>query len=254
MGFADANNFGIKRTGFVSDFTVFLNQDTVSSRGWIDSCLDCFRRDPKLGVLSPGLRTYDLTDWEQNLVACVRESGLPESTLETEADKIVKVHQVTAAAMMIRTDVLHQVGPFDPIFGSYYEDYDLCRRIRNAGYTIGVCPSARVGHFSGSVTSTANAERRRARTLIRNRLIHKVRATNGGRLRVLAEHLCCTFPRNLTRGLLRTKSSQPISATLAAHWDLMKIADRLLSEKRDESLWQQYLQSFRTPDFERSSN
>ena len=90
MGFADANNFGIQRTEFESEFTVFLNQDTVSTPLWIDDCVACFRNDPKLGILSPGLRTYDLSDWEPNLAACVCESGLTDRVLEAEADKHVE--------------------------------------------------------------------------------------------------------------------------------------------------------------------
>lgn len=240
LGFADANNFGIKNTRFESKFTVFLNQDTVSTAGWIDSCVDCFENDSSLGILSPGLRTYDLSEWEPNLAACVRES---DQSLDQDA-AMIELQNVTAAAMMIRTDVLHEVGPFDPIFGSYYEDYDLCRRVRRAGYRVGVCPAARVGHFSGSVTSTPDAERRRTRALVRNRLIHKVRESTSGRLGVLAKHCLFTLPVNLVRGLLRTKSSQPVSSTLAAHWDLMKIADRLISKERDDNQWRQFLSQF----------
>lgn len=241
MGFADANNFGLQQSRADSEFTVFLNQDTISAPNWIDTCIKCFRKDPELGILSPGLRTYDLSDWEPNLLACVRESGKTNDSLN---DSFVELRNVTAAAMMVRTAVLRGVGPFDPIFGSYYEDYDLCRRVRNAGYKVGICPAARVGHFSGSVTSTPAAERRRTRALVRNRLIHNVRESGHDRLGVLAKHLCYTLPINVVRGLLRTKSSQPVLSTLGAHWDLMKIADRLLSKRRDESQWSRFLTGF----------
>ncbi|MEO2033872.1 MAG: glycosyltransferase family 2 protein [Planctomycetaceae bacterium] len=252
MGFADANNFGIGQTRFESDLTVFLNQDTISSDGWIDACADCFASDSSLGILSPGLRTYDMDDWEPNLLTCLADSGKSTVSEASEAG-VVAVRQVTAAAMIVRTEILDQLGPFDPIFGSYYEDYDLCRRIRNAGHTIGVCLGARVGHFSGSVTSTPEQSRRRMRSLIRNRLIHKVRESGDRRLRVLAVHFAMTLPKNLIRGLLRTKSSQPLITTVAAHWDLLKIARRLVSKRRDESDWRQFLQDCGTTTESRSS-
>ena len=241
MGFADANNFGIQQTQFESDYTVFLNQDTVSTEGWIDRCVDCFKADSQLGILSPGLRTYDLSEWEPNLLACVRECG---QKIDSANTSVVELQNVTAAAMMIRTDVLREVGPFDPIFGSYYEDYDLCRRVRNAGYKVAACPAAHVGHFSGSVTSTPEAHRRRTRTLARNRLIHKVRESGRDRLGVLAKHVCYTLPVNLVRGLLRTESSPPVLSTLGAHWDLLKICGRLVSERRDHEQWKQFLTEF----------
>jgi hypothetical protein len=244
MGFADANNFGIGHTRFESDLTVFLNQDTVSTDGWIDTCVDCFMSDSSLGVLSPGLRTYDMNDWELNLLTCLAENGKSTES-EVSGTGVIAVRQVTAAAMVVRTDILDQVGPFDPIFGSYYEDYDLCRRVRNAGYTVGVCLGARVGHFSGSVTSTREQARRRTRSLIRNRLIHKVRESGDRRLRVLASHFAMTLPKNLIRGLLRTNSSQPVAATVAAHWDLMKITRRLVSKQYDEQRWLEFLAEFK---------
>lgn len=242
MGFVDANNYGLEKTRGNSEFTIFLNQDTVSTPGWIDACLECFKNDPKLGILSAGLMGYDLSDWEPNLLACVRESG--KSIVDLASTMVVELLSVTAAAMVIRTDVLRAVGPFDPIFGSYYEDYDLCRRVRNAGYKVGVCPSARVGHFSGSVTSTPAAERRRMRSLIRNRLIHHVRESGSDRLGVLAKHMCCTLPLNVLRGLLRTRSSQPILTTLGAHWDLFKITGRLMSARRDDDEWMLFRKQF----------
>ena len=221
---------------------MFLNQDTVSTDGWIDRCVKCFEDDSQLGILSPGLRTYDLSEWEPNLAACVEESG---TSIELQDESAIELHNVTAAAMMIRTDILHAVGPFDPIFGSYYEDYDLCRRVRNAGCKVAVCPAAQVGHFSGSVTSTPAAEKRRTRAIARNRLIHHVREHSGDRLSVLAKHLFYALPLNLIRGLLRTSSSQPISATLGAQWDLLKIAGRLVSERRDHEQWKHFLSEFR---------
>ena len=243
LGFAQANNFAIQQTRILSDFTVFLNQDTVSTDGWIDRCIECFDRNDRLGVLSPGLRTYDLTEWEPNLAACVRESA---QTLEAVPSELLQVRAVTAAAMIVRTKLLDQAGPFDPIFDSYYEDFDLCRRVRNAGYTVGVCPGAWVGHFSGSVTSTPSAIERRSRTLIRNRLIHELRENPERRQAVLLRHLLVALPINLVRGLLRTASSQSVSATLGAHWDLIRIGDRLLSASRDEKLWKQFLAEFRS--------
>lgn len=241
MGFAEANNFGMQHARSHSDYTVFLNQDTVSTPGWIDACIECFEQDPKLGVVSPGLRTYDLSDWEPNLVACARRDGV---VLDEVSRPCVPLRHVTAAAMVIRTDVLSEVGPFDPIFGSYYEDYDLCRRVREAGYRVGVCPAARVGHFSGSVTSTPQAVRKRTRKLIRNRLICKLREAPRRR-DVLCRHLLYALPVNLLRGIVRTKSSQPVRSTLAAHWDLLWIIGRLVSDRLDQRAWARYLEDFR---------
>jgi len=249
LGFADANNFGLRHTACESKYTVFLNQDTVSTSGWIDRCVECFENEADVGVISPGLRQYDLCDWEPNLVECVKQKGLGQESLK---QSVLELDFVTAAAMAIRTDVLDQNGPFDPFFGSYYEDYDLCRRVRNAGYRVIACTDARVGHFSGSVSVSRQTSKRRARALIRNRLIHKVREHPTHRLRTLLRY-AAGLPRNLLRGILQTPSSQPVSATLLGCVDVIRALPRLLSERRDIAEWQKFLREFRNGDSDASA-
>jgi GT2 family glycosyltransferase len=60
-----------------------------------------------------------------------------------------EVDQPMGAALMIRKDVLDQVGRFDERFFLYMEDVDLCERIRRAGYQIYLLPEARMIHHAG---------------------------------------------------------------------------------------------------------
>jgi GT2 family glycosyltransferase len=64
----------------------------------------------------------------------------------TEADEISPVHQPAGACLMIRRDVLEKVGYFDNRYELFYEDVDLCRRVRKAGYEIVFNPKAAVVH------------------------------------------------------------------------------------------------------------
>jgi N-acetylglucosaminyl-diphospho-decaprenol L-rhamnosyltransferase len=54
---------------------------------------------------------------------------------------------VTGACLMVRREVLEQVGPLDEAFFFEGEDVDWCRRIRAAGWEIGLLPAARVMHL-----------------------------------------------------------------------------------------------------------
>jgi GT2 family glycosyltransferase len=53
---------------------------------------------------------------------------------------------------MFRFEALRQTGFFDPGFFLYYEEVDLMRRLRAAGWRILYTPDAQVIHAAGSAT------------------------------------------------------------------------------------------------------
>jgi GT2 family glycosyltransferase len=60
-----------------------------------------------------------------------------------------EVDWVSGACMLARRDALGAVGGFDERYFLYWEDADLCRRLRNRGYSIRYVPDARVTHTVG---------------------------------------------------------------------------------------------------------
>ena len=259
LGFAEANNFALVRASHLEDVVLFLNQDTISPAGWLDRCLEAMAGDATLGAVSPLIRTYDDDGWDPSFLACLdeeqreqlavrygnevlpKDNPTPGMTLQKGNVEVWQTSNAPAPALLVRTDVLRKVGPFDPVFGSYYEDYDLCRRIRQAGFRIGFVTGAHVRHFSGSTTDTPEKERRRMRQIIRNRVIYQLREEGTGRRLGVLRWFGRDLPRRLVRGLMRTPSSQPPGVTLGAYGDLVHLLPRLVSEKRDEAAWQAYL-------------
>ena len=59
------------------------------------------------------------------------------------------------ASLLIRRELFERVGGFDERFFLYWEDADLCRRLRDLGYTIRYVPAARVVHVGGRSARTA---------------------------------------------------------------------------------------------------
>ena len=242
LGFAEANNYALVNASRLENAVLFLNQDTMSPAGWIDDCMTVLSKNPDIGALSPVIRNYDDTAWDPSFLDCL--TGEQKKSLEEESDnQIIEVINAPAPALFVRTDILKTTGPFDPIYGSYYEDYDLCRRIRDIGYSIAFNKGAFIRHYSGGSTQSKEQRERRMKQIIRTLIIYKVRESNSKRCRTLFNYFLQAFSRRIVRGILNTPSSQPPLVTVAAYLSLLGMFHRLLSIQIDESLWKEYLHS-----------
>jgi len=62
-----------------------------------------------------------------------------------------------AAAMLVRRAAFEEVGGFDARYFCYFEDVDLCFRLRLAGWRVVQTPDAVVAHVGGGVSGTRSA-------------------------------------------------------------------------------------------------
>lgn len=71
--------------------------------------------------------------------------------LYDEVNTPQKVSWVTGAALAVRRELFLQLGGFDAIYGrGYFEDVDLCERVKKAGYTVMYEPACALMHDVGS--------------------------------------------------------------------------------------------------------
>lgn len=85
--------------------------------------------------------------------------NLPAADLVASGVDSAPVDWVMGAAMLVRRDAFDRVGGFDERYFLYWEDADLCRRLRDAGFTTRYVPGARVRHSGGA---SARTDSRRA--------------------------------------------------------------------------------------------
>ena len=74
----------------------------------------------------------------------------------------VAVDWLSGACMLARRDALDAIHGFDERFFLYWEDADLCRRLRNRGYHVRYVPGATAVHRVGHSSRTARASAIRA--------------------------------------------------------------------------------------------
>jgi N-acetylglucosaminyl-diphospho-decaprenol L-rhamnosyltransferase len=165
LGLTKAWNRTIPKT--TGDLVILLNPDTIVEEDFFGRVEDFFEGEPSAGVAGP--RILD-ADGELQLSAR-REisllSGLlgrtslltrlfPNSPLVKnqfpaleELSDPTKVDWVSGACMVVRRETLKDLSPLDERFFLYFEDADLCRRAREAGWPVFYLPDIEVLHQTG---------------------------------------------------------------------------------------------------------
>ncbi|MDI6025826.1 glycosyltransferase family 2 protein [Corticibacterium sp. UT-5YL-CI-8] len=174
-GFAYGNNRGLERLRELRgepEYILFLNPDTVPRKSALPELLAFMESSPKVGIA--GSRLEDMDETRQ---ACAFRFPSPAAELESEArmgivsrllhrwrivpdvgDRPVQVDWVSGASMIVRSEVLRQVGSFDEGYFLYYEEVDLCRRAAAAGWSCFHVPASRVVHLVGQATGVTRRD------------------------------------------------------------------------------------------------
>jgi CMP/dCMP kinase len=75
-----------------------------------------------------------------------------------DAEREQEVDQPMASAFMLKREVYERIGGFDEGFPMFFNDVDLCLRLRQAGGEIFYLPTARAAHHHGAATAQRKRE------------------------------------------------------------------------------------------------
>jgi len=159
-GFAAANNLGIKKSR--GRYFLFLNPDTRVLPGALDFLVRAMEARSEIGAAGPALltgpRSFQVSfggrvHFFKELVQKTVLNAVWRVRLRS-ARRQRSVAWVSGACLMVRRGALEKSGGFDDGFFLYFEDIDLCTRIRQAGFEVVFFPQSRVFHSGGASTST----------------------------------------------------------------------------------------------------
>lgn len=169
LGFAGANNAAFARAR--GRYIVLLNSDAFLRPDTLRQAVAMMDADPGIGLLG-GLLVGRDGSWQPSarlfpsvindlltitgLAARFRHSRIFGRVDRTWADpkENASTDWVPGAFSVVRRDVLEAVGRFDERFFLYYEEVDLCRRIKAAGFRISYRPELEVTHIGGESSRT----------------------------------------------------------------------------------------------------
>lgn len=154
LGFAAAVNQGIRvsRGGWV----LILNNDTAVTPGWLDSLLEAAQAT-SIGLAGP-VTNFASPNQMAPGAAYEDRAGMLEFAAAVRRDNARAVRPVVAISgvcLLVKREVIQQIGGFDPRFGlGYFEDVDFGLRARLAGYESVVVQGVYI-HHEGSQTARA---------------------------------------------------------------------------------------------------
>lgn len=139
----------------------FINPDSRFLEGALHIVRDRFRNDPSLGIIGLKLVTPDgsIQEWSAGtritLWDIVRNNlGFPASKKIWLSPTPTAAHWVSGASLFIPRELFSEIGGFDENFFLYFEDVDLCERIRKHHKKILYFPEVAVRHLSGQSASS----------------------------------------------------------------------------------------------------
>lgn len=159
LGFSGGNNLGAKKAN--GQYLFFLNPDTEIEKPILDELI-FFYEEKEAGIIGP-----KLVEPSGMIQASVRKLptllgafqeyilGIKNSYIQyiPETDQPIEVGAVYGAAMLISSKLFEKIKGFDERYFLYYEDIDLCRKVKKAGKKIYYFPQALIKHTVGGSRS-----------------------------------------------------------------------------------------------------
>jgi GT2 family glycosyltransferase/2-polyprenyl-3-methyl-5-hydroxy-6-metoxy-1,4-benzoquinol methylase len=170
FNFARMMNVAAERAGSAG-YLLFLNNDTeVIAPEWIESMLEHAQR-PDVAAVGARLLYPDGSPQHEGIIvgiegAAAKNMAHPYFAL---GETIRNCSAVSAACLMIRTDVFRELGGFEERLAVAFNDVDLCLRAREKGYEIVYTPHAVLYHHEGSTRGVGGSQSPRDEELFRAR-------------------------------------------------------------------------------------
>ncbi|MBX3117428.1 MAG: glycosyltransferase [Fimbriimonadaceae bacterium] len=160
LGFSKACNQGISASK--GEILLFLNSDTIVPRTGLEKLLESLNASGSIAAAGPysnncgHFQRIPSTYTSHETIDLFAEDFARWSGEDIDTDMLV------GFCLAVRRRVIDEVGAFDDRFGlGFFEDNDLCYRIRRAGYRMVIAAKAFV-HHEGSKTMRRMQESRDA--------------------------------------------------------------------------------------------
>ena len=135
LGYGAGNNLGLSKVD--TNYALIINPDVILKKDSIDKFFLRIKNLENFGIIAPVSKSEKY------------------SNFSIDKDKSIKeVESVKGFAMFLNMKNLKKIDFFDENFFLYFEEIDLCKRLRNQNIKIYIDPTIEVSHFGGASHNT----------------------------------------------------------------------------------------------------
>jgi GT2 family glycosyltransferase len=155
-GFANGCNLGSKHAS--AEYILFLNPDTIATESEVEKLINTAKQNPEYAIIScsqvneKGRNSiasgefpsfYNLTGFQRAIFKN------KQSAIRNPNSEISYPDWVSGSVILIRHESFKKLEGFDEDFWMYFEDVDLCNRMRKSGGKIAFCEDITIEHNHG---------------------------------------------------------------------------------------------------------
>ena len=181
-GFSRGNNAGFELIKQKSDYTIFLNNDTIVDPNFVEPLINAMESNSTVKQSTPKIFYADNLDYiwfgggKVSLWAgWIRHLGIRQKdSMQFSFNR--NVDYATGCCVCMRTVDFESIGMFDESFFMYGEDVDLSLRFRKQGGQILFVPESKIWHKVSSSIGTQFS-------------IRKWKRKNIGKMKLVTKHV-----------------------------------------------------------------
>lgn len=155
LGFAGGCNLGIRHSR--GEYIILLNNDTVVDPDWLKELIAVAELDSQNAIVGSKLVFKHAPNVIQNAMSFITDRGDGGDMGAHEPDEgqynfIREAMAACGASMLIRRNLIEEIGALDEDFFAYYEDVDLSYRARLYGKKIVFAPKSICYHVHSATS------------------------------------------------------------------------------------------------------
>lgn len=224
LGFAGGNNLGLKQAK--GDYLLFINNDTIVPKGFIEPLVETLQEDKTIGMVSPKIKFH----WDPTLIQYAGYTPMSHWTIRNNSigyhqkddgdfDRAGETQSIHGAAMMVPKSVVENVGMMTEIYFLYYEEHDWAEMVKRAGYKIYYQPKSHILHKES--VSTGKFSPLKTYYISRNRILFARRNFKPFQLFISLLFQCfVSIPKNTLMFIIKREFEHLRAFWRAISWNL----------------------------------
>ncbi len=158
LGYGGGNNFGINTVE--TDYILILNPDVICSKDFFDNISEVINENKDFSIIGCQY-LYDKIFMPAGFFDSKENKIFKENFITGRIEKLTEVDWVTGCSMILNLKKFNNKKIFDENFFLYFEEFDLCKSLKNRGEKVYSSKKLKIHHlgFKSSLNEDSNQKK-----------------------------------------------------------------------------------------------